>query len=54
MWARIQEARDDEGPHFGINQNKNIGNDIIIVYCNEFSNHLYYCNFVTSKMGILH
>ena len=36
---KIQYARDDEGPHFCINQNKNIDNDL---YCssNEFPNHL--------------
>ena len=40
-WARIQLARDDEGPYFCINQNKNIDNDF---YCNsnEFPNHLTY------------
>ena len=36
---KIQYARDDEGPHSCINQNKNIDNDL---YCssNEFPNHL--------------
>ena len=38
-WARIQKARDDDGPYFCINQNKNIDNDL---HCNsnEFPNHL--------------
>ena len=38
-WVKIQYARDDEGPYFCINQNKNIDNDL---YCssNEFPNHL--------------
>ena len=37
--ARIQCARDDEGPYFCINQNNNINNDL---HCssNEFPNHL--------------
>ena len=37
--VKIQYARDDEGPHSCINQNKNIDNDL---YCssNEFPNHL--------------
>ena len=35
--ARIQQARDDEGPHFCINQNKNIDNDLYCNY-NEFPN----------------
>ena len=40
-WERIQQARDDEGPYFCINQNKNINNDL---HCNfnEFPNHLFY------------
>ena len=38
-YVKIQYARDDEGPHSRINQNKNIDNDL---YCssNEFPNHL--------------
>ena len=38
-YARIQYARDDEGPYFRIKQNNNIDNDL---YCssNEFPNHL--------------
>ena len=38
-YVKIQYARDDEGPHSCINQNKNIDNDL---YCssNEFPNHL--------------
>ena len=39
-WARILQARDDEGPYFCINQNKNIDD----LYCNsnEFPNHLFF------------
>ena len=35
----MQYARDDEGPHSCVNQNRNIDNDL---YCssNEFPNHL--------------
>ena len=42
-WLVRQEynrARDDEGPHFCINQNKNIDNDFYSK-SNEFSNHLF-------------
>ena len=38
-WVKIQYARDDEGPYFCINENKNTDNDL---YCssNKFPNHL--------------
>ena len=50
--VKIQYARDDEGPHFCINQNKNIDNDL---YCssNELPNHLALLTMISGTSKII-
>ena len=49
--VKIQYARNDEGPHSCINQNKNIDNDL---YCssNEFPNHLALLTMIIVRLFV--